>query len=112
MTTDDDKIRFLAELAGWEQDPDAQPGVLWKPTGYGGLEYVYRPDYPHSLDAIARDLLPLLREKGWEYLLEWDGENHHFHIDDGKSWKGNATNPEPARAAFEAIFEALHGGEE
>ncbi|MCR4340265.1 MAG: hypothetical protein NUW01_10320 [Gemmatimonadaceae bacterium] len=70
------------------------------------------PDYPHSLDAIERDLLPILREKGWEYLLEWDGENHHFHIDDGNSWKGSATNPEPAAAAFEAIYEALHGGEE
>ena len=112
MTTDDDKIRFLAELAGWEQDPDAQPGVLWKPTGYGGLEYVYRPDYPHSLDAIARDLLPLLQKKGWEYYLVWNGDTYRFLLWTAPDEGCASTDPEPARAAFEAIFEALHGGEE
>ena len=114
--TDADKIRFLAELAGWEQDPDAQPGVLWKPTGYGGLEYVYRPDYPHSLDAIARDLLPILRERGLWHEMYWDSDGYAFYVRDGKaSYQGiigrGRHSTEPARAAFEAIWQAL-GGEE
>ncbi|MCC7408309.1 MAG: hypothetical protein IT442_09565 [Phycisphaeraceae bacterium] len=108
MTTDADKIRYLADLAGWRVVDEANRWV-----DRAGRHWGWLPDYPNSLDDIARDLLPLLREKGWEYLLEWEGKNrHYFLIDDGKSWKGSARDPAPARAAFEAIWQALHGGEE
>lgn len=110
--SDADKIRFLAELAGWHAVEDVW-GNWWAHTdGYG--QYAL-PDYPHSLDAIARDLLPLLREKGWLYALTWypDSKRHEFIIHEpGTVPSVVYEDPDPARAAFEAIYEALHGGEE
>lgn len=114
MTTDADKVRFLAELAGWE----IRPGGIWLHSRADLAEFgPSRCDYPHSLDphsldAIARDLLPLLREKGWEYMLSWNGSFHRFMICKGSRLFGVAAGDDPARAAFEAIYEALHGGEE
>lgn len=111
MTTDAGKIRFLAELAGWTFHP-----MMPYPWRYPDREYQDNPpDYPHSLDAIARDLLPLLREKGRLYALTWypDSERHEFIIHEPETVPSVVhEGPEPARAAFEAIFEALHGGEE
>lgn len=106
----EDKIRWLAEQAGWLlPDPGVQHG--YPP---GGLDCVALPDYEHSLDAIARDLLPLLRERDMQYNLYWNGHDHGFTIWDADGAEiGSAQYPtEPATAAFEAIFEALHGGTE
>ena len=109
MTTEE-KIRWLAEQAGWLlPDPGVQHG--YPP---GGLDCVALPDYPHSLDAIARDLLPILREKGWDYSLSWDGYDHRFFVRPLASPQsiGFGNGDSPASAAFEAIFEALHGATE
>ena len=96
MTTEE-KIRLLANLAGWNFAPDYPKD--------------YFPDYPNSLDAIARDLLPILREKGMQYNLHWNGHDHGLVVWDSDGAEiGTAQYPaEPATVAFEAIFEALHG---
>lgn len=110
--TDADKIQFLAELAGWRYIPSGRVWP-WEHRLEGALSYP--PVYPHSLDAIARDLLPLLREKGWLYALTWypDSERHEFIIHEPETVPSVVhEGPDPARAAFEAIYEALHGGEE
>lgn len=112
---DADMIRFLAGLAGWKPD-DCHCGYLecsWQGFFKRGNE-VGRLDYPHSLDAIARDLLPLLREKGWLYALTWypDSKRHEFIIHEpGTVPSVVYEDPDPARAAFEAIYEAFKGGE-
>ena len=106
----DEKNRWLAEQAGWLL-PDAGVQHGYPP---GGLDCVALPDYPNSLDAIARDLLPLLREKGMDHEMRWLGDQYRFLI-----WPSLEAiqalaicdSPEPARAAFEAIWQAL-GGEE
>lgn len=106
MTTKE-KIRWLAEQAGWTFHP-----MMPYPWRYPDREYQdYPPDYEHSFDAITRDLLPILREKGWVYGMTWfpdDKGNHEFfvHLPTNPLYR---FDPEPARAAFEAIFEALHG---
>lgn len=105
--TDADKVRFLAELAGWTFHP-----MMPYPWRYPDREYQDNPpDYPHSLEAITRDLLPVLREKGWEYMLSWNGSFHRFMICKGSRLFGVAAGDEPARAAFEAIWQALKGGQ-
>ena len=111
--TDADKIQFLAELAGWRYIPSGRVWP-WEHRLEGALSYP--PVYPHSLDAIARDLLPLLREKGWGHSLTWDDAVYRFLVWDQEAWPqwaGDAIHPDsPARAAFEAIYEAFKGGEE
>lgn len=111
----EEKIRWLAEQAGWEPDDcDCDyPECSWNGFFIRG-KAVERIDYPNSLDAIARDLLPILREKGWRYGgPSWNGEQHRFIIwDPVNDTVSRGTAETPARAAFEAIFEALHGGTE
>lgn len=112
MTTDADKVRFLAELA-MGRCLDCRVAKSYQPAAMCNNHV--RVDYPHSLDAIARDLLPLLREKGRLYALTWypDSERHEFIIHEPETVPSVVhEGPEPARAAFEAIYEALHGGEE
>lgn len=111
MTTEE-KIRWLAEQAGWEPDDcDCDyPECSWNGFFIRG-KAVERIDYPNSLDAIARDLLPILRERGWRYGLSWNGNEHRFIIYDPASDEVLSRRDaiEPAAAAFEAIFEALRG---
>ena len=91
MTTEE-KIRWLAEQAG-------------------SCVVCDKPDYEHSFDAIARDLLPLLREKGLALTLHCTPEAIQAWITNslGQTLVGAASADSPATAAFEAIFEALHG---
>ena len=104
------KVRWLAEQAGWEPDDcDCDyPECSWKGFFRKGT-LVDRVDYEHSLDAIARDLLPLLREKGMQYSLYWNGHDHGLVVWDSDGAEiGTAQYPaEPAAVAFEAIYEAL-----
>lgn len=113
--TIDEKIRWLAEQAGWEPDDcDCDyPECSWNGFFIRG-KAVERIDYPNSLDAIERDLLPLLRERGMRYgLASWNGNEHRCIIwDPAPDAVYHGTDAEPAAAAFEAIFEALHGGTE
>ena len=90
----EEKIRWLAEQAG-------------------ACVVCDKPDYEHSFDAIARDLLPILRERDMQYNLYWNGHDHGFTIWDADGAEiGSVQYPtEPATVAFEAIFEALHGGD-
>lgn len=113
MTTEE-KIRWLAEQAGWEPDDcDCDyPECSWNGFFIRG-KAVERIDYPHSLDAIERDLLPLLREKGWAHELDWDTDGYDFFVWTHKEAGICRSHPDsPAVAAFEAIFEALHGATE
>lgn len=112
MTTEE-KIRWLAEQAGWEPDDcDCDyPECSWNGFFIRG-KAVEQIDYPHSLDAIERDLLPILREKGLALTL-------HCTPEEAEAWITNRRrqslcgavrfSANPATAAFEAIFEALHG---
>lgn len=114
MTTDADKVRFLAELA-IGRCLDCRVAKSYQPAAMCNNHV--RVDYPHSLDAIARDLLPILRERGLWHEMYWDSDGYAFYVRDGKaSYQGiigrGRHSTEPARAAFEAIFEALHGGGE
>ena len=104
-----DKIRWLAEQAGWRDTKLVRGRTLWEHSGLGRSFEL--PDYPNSLDAIARDLLPILREKDMQYNLHWNGHDHGFIVwDSGGAEIGSVQYPaEPAAAAMEAIFEALHG---
>jgi len=108
MTTDADKVRFLAELA-IGRCLDCRVAKSYQPAAMCNNHV--RVDYPHSLDTITRDLLPLLREREWEYMLSWNGSFHRFMICKGSRLFGVAAGDEPARAAFEAIWEALKGGQ-
>ncbi len=112
MTTDADKVRFLAELA-IGRCLDCRVAKSYQPAAMCNNHV--RVDYPHSLDAIARDLLPILRERDLRlvlYMGNWPGDPRAV-IEDGRGdlWAAIPADT-PARAAFEAIFEALHGGEE
>ena len=113
MTTEE-KIRWLAEQAGWGPSEPHDGAFVW--SRKVGDEYWYRyalPDYPHSFDAIARDLLPLLWERGWRLDLWLDSELCQANVYDEGGWgKARGDSTTPAAAAFEAIFEALHGATE
>jgi hypothetical protein len=87
----EEKIRWLAEQAG-------------------ACVVCDKPDYEHSLDAIARDLLPILRERGWTMRLDiaTDTEARVYNIG-GDCLAFGYSSGFSATAAFEAIFEALHG---
>ena len=110
--TIDEKIRWLAEQAGWRDTKLVRGRTLWEHPGLG--RNFELPDYPNSLDAIDCDLLPILREKGWRYGgPSWNGEQHRFIIwDPVNDTVSRGTAETPSAAAFEAIFEALHGGTE
>ncbi len=111
MTTEE-KIRWLAEQAGWRDTKLVRGRTLWEHSGLGRSFEL--PDYLSSLDAIARDLLPLLREKGWALTLYCTPE-------EAEAWITNRREQSlcgavrfsllPATAAFEAIFEALYTGD-
>lgn len=107
MTTDADKIRYLVGLAGWRAIDEVTNRWVDRTGRYWG----WLPDYPNSLDDIARDLLPLLREKGWTHQLNWTNKDYWFFVSK-PLLTFSASSPAPARAAFEAIWQALHGGEE
>ena len=108
MTTEE-KIRWLAEQAGWRDTKLVRGRTLWEHPGLGRSFEL--PDYPNSLDAIERDLLPLLREKGLALTLHCTPEAIQAWITNslGQTLVGAASADSPATAAFEAIFEALHG---
>ena len=104
-----DKIRWLAEQAGWRDTKLVRGRTLWEHPGLGRSFEL--PDYPNSLDASDRDLLPILREKGMQYSLYWNGHDHGLVVWDSDGAEiGTAQYPaELAAVAFGAIFEALHG---
>lgn len=113
MTTEE-KIRWLAEQAGWEPDDcDCDyPECSWKGFFRKGT-LVDRVDYEHSFDAIARDLLPILRERGWTMRLDIATDTEARVYDIGGDYLAfGYSSGFSATAAFEAIFEALHGATE
>lgn len=101
----EEKIRRLAGLAGWAFDPKLLHS--WSHPVHGHRSH--GPDYDYSLDAIERDLLPILREQGMQYSLSWNGKEHRFVAHDLLN-RGDVDSP--AAAAFEAIYEVLCGMKE
>lgn len=62
----------LAEALGWQRSPDEDGAVWWLSPSDEGRPQLQAPAYHESLDALFRDVVPALRERGWDVEVSAD----------------------------------------